>query len=72
MAGNPRENVEQKGFWEGGSSGHGHNSESGGRPNGYPGTRRPSRVGVSTDVEFPFDSAQGRPDQNAEKAKPEE
>lgn len=64
MAGNLRENVTQKGFWDGGTSGHGHNKESSGRPSGYPGTRRQSRAGINTDFEFP--------EQNEEKAKSEE
>ncbi|MGZ8830631.1 MAG: hypothetical protein ACXW2Q_09700 [Thermoanaerobaculia bacterium] len=53
MAGNPRENVKDKGFWDGGAGGHGSNKESSGRPSGFPGTRRQRRVGISTDIEFP-------------------
>lgn len=53
MAGNPREHVKDKGFWDGGAPGHGTNKESSGRPNGLPGTRKPRRVGINTDVEFP-------------------
>lgn len=53
MAGNPRENVKDKGFWDGGASGHGSNRESGGKVSGYPGRRTPKRVGVRTDLEFP-------------------
>ena len=53
MAGNPRENVKDKGFWDGGAGGHGSNKESSGRPSGLPGTRRQRRVGISTDIEFP-------------------
>jgi hypothetical protein len=53
MAGNPRENVKGKGFWDGGASGHGTNKESSGRPNGYPGRRKPSIEGLRTDLEFP-------------------
>ena len=53
MAGNPRENVKDKGFWDGGAGGHASNKESSGRPSGLPGTRRQTRVGVSTDIEFP-------------------
>jgi hypothetical protein len=53
MAGHPRENVKDKGFWEGGAGGHGSNKESSGRPSGHPGTRRQRRVGISTDIEFP-------------------
>jgi hypothetical protein len=53
MAGNPRENVKNKGFWDGGGAGHGGNGESAGRPSGFPGRRTPSRTGVRTDLEFP-------------------
>jgi len=53
MAGNPREHIRNKGFWDGGGAGHGTNKESSGRPNGLPGTRKPQRVGVNTDLEFP-------------------
>jgi hypothetical protein len=53
MAGNPRENVKSKGFWDGGAAGHGTNKESSGRPSGFPGVRAPKRVGVRTDLEFP-------------------
>ena len=53
MAGNPRENIRGKGFWDGGASGHGHNKESSGRPSGLPGSRKPNRQGVNTDFEFP-------------------
>jgi hypothetical protein len=53
MAGNPRENVKGKGFWDGGASGHGLNKEASGRPSGLPGTRKPGRVGVRTDLEAP-------------------
>ena len=64
MGESPRENIKQKGFWDGGARGHDHNKESSGRPNGYPGSRRPTRVGINTDFEFP--------EQREEKAKPEE
>jgi hypothetical protein len=53
MADNPRENVKDKGFWEGGGSGHGTNKESSGRPSGYPGKRVRSTTGHRTDLEFP-------------------
>jgi len=53
MAGNPRENVKDKGFWDGGGAGHGGNGESAGRSSGFPGRRGPSRTGVRTDLEFP-------------------
>lgn len=53
MAGNPRENVQDKGFWDGGASGHTTNDQSAGRPSGLPGRRVPSRVGIRIDVEFP-------------------
>jgi hypothetical protein len=53
MSGNARENVKGKGFWDGGTSGHGMNGESGGRASGYPGRRTPSKTGLSIDLEFP-------------------
>jgi len=53
MAGNPRENVKGKGFWDGGASGHGSNGESAGKSSGYPGRRTPSKTGVQTDLDFP-------------------
>ncbi len=53
MAGNPRDSLKDKGFWEGGSKGHGMNKESSGRPSGFPGERKPNRTGVKTDLEFP-------------------
>jgi hypothetical protein len=53
MAGNPRENVKDKGFWDGGTPGHTADGQAAGRPSGYPGTRKPGRVGVRTDIEFP-------------------
>lgn len=53
MAGNPPEGNKQKGFWNGGASGHGSNKESSGRPSGLPGTRKQNRSGVNTDLEFP-------------------
>lgn len=55
MAGNPRENVrDDRGFWDGGAPGHAKNSETAGRPSGFPGTRKVAKsVGIRTDVEFP-------------------
>ena len=53
MAGNPRENVKDKGFWDGGGLGHGKDNESAGRPSGFPGVRKRGRVGTRTDIEFP-------------------
>lgn len=61
MAGNPREHVKDKGFWDGGARGHGNNKESSGRPSGLPGTRKQNRDGVSTDLEFPPDAAAEKP-----------
>jgi hypothetical protein len=63
MAGNPRENVKDKGFWDGGSPAHGRNGETSARAGGFPGTRKPKRVGIRTDLEFP-------PDDPAEKHEP--
>ena len=53
MAGNPRENVKDKGFWDGGAAGHGIDNQSAGRPSGFPGLRAPKRIGVRTDLEYP-------------------
>lgn len=53
MAGNPREHVKDKGFWDGGTPGQSGNGETAGRPSGVPGSRRPGRVGVNTDIDFP-------------------
>jgi hypothetical protein len=53
MAGNPREHVKDKGFWDGGSAAHGQNGQTAGRPSGFPGERKPRRVGIRTDIEFP-------------------
>lgn len=53
MAGNPREHVKGRGFWDGGSKGQSSNGQTGGRPSGFPGERIPSRVGLRTDLEFP-------------------
>ena len=52
MGGNPRENTEGKGFWDGGTAGQAENGQSAGRPSGLPGRRSPSRVGYRTDLEF--------------------
>jgi hypothetical protein len=53
MSDTPRENVKDKGFWDGGAAGHGTNKESSGRASGFPGTRKSQRIGVNTDIEFP-------------------
>jgi hypothetical protein len=53
MAGNPRENVGDKGFWDGGTAAHGTDNQSAGRPSGFPGQRTPKRIGVRTDLEYP-------------------
>ena len=53
MAGNPREHVKNKGFWDGGSAGRSSNDQTAGRPSGFPGSRKPDRAGVKTDMEFP-------------------
>lgn len=51
MAGNPRENVKDQGFWDGGTPGRVGDGESAGRPNGYPGVRRPDATGIQTDLD---------------------
>jgi hypothetical protein len=53
MAGTPREHVEDKGFWDGGSAGHDKNGETAGRTSGFPGLRKATRAGIRTDIEFP-------------------
>ncbi len=53
MAGNPREHIRDKGFWDGGAHSHGHNRDSSGRASGFPGRRTPKRAGIRTDIEFP-------------------
>ena len=58
MADNPRENEKDKGFWDGGASGHGTNKESSGRPNGHPGKRSNSLTGYRTDIEFPEETGE--------------
>jgi len=55
MAGNPRENVKDKGFWDGGGLERGKDNESAGRPSGFPGKRKRERLGIRTDLEFPKD-----------------
>lgn len=62
MAGNPRENIGEKGFWDGGAPGHSHDGETAGRPTGMPGSRRPSRFGTRTDLEFPPEELLGEGD----------
>lgn len=53
MAGNPRDHVKDKGFWDGGSASNSENGQSAGRASGFPGTRAPKPVGLRTDIEFP-------------------
>jgi len=53
MAGNARENVKDKGFWDGGAKSRSSNGESGGRASGFPEDRTPSTTGVRVDLEFP-------------------
>lgn len=54
MPANPRENAD-KGFWDGGTRGHGTARESGGRTSGYPGRRTPTREGVRLDLDELFE-----------------
>jgi hypothetical protein len=61
MAGNPRDHVQGKGFWDGGGGAHAENGQSAGRTSGYPGRRTAKHVGLRTDLEFP-----DRPDVNEE------
>ena len=53
MSGNARENVKNKGFWDGGAKAHAANGQSGGRASGSPGKRTPSKTGSRVDLEFP-------------------
>jgi hypothetical protein len=53
MAGNPREHVQDKGFWDGGAAGHSSNGQSAGRPSGFPGGRTSKRAGIKIDIDFP-------------------
>ena len=53
MAGNPREHVQKKGFWDGGAPGQTTNDQTAGRPSGFPGSRKSKRAGTRTDIEFP-------------------
>jgi hypothetical protein len=53
MAGNPRENGRDRGFWDGGPRAHGTAKESGGRTSGMPGVRKPGRYGIRIDLERP-------------------
>jgi hypothetical protein len=56
MSGNPRENVKNQGFWDGGAPGHNSDGQTAGRPSGFPGVRKPKRTGIKTDIEFPAES----------------
>jgi hypothetical protein len=53
MSENLRGNAKDKGFWDGGASGHGSNGEASGRPSGFPGRRAPKTIGIRTDIDFP-------------------
>ncbi|HUR82667.1 MAG TPA: hypothetical protein VM733_18040 [Thermoanaerobaculia bacterium] len=53
MAGNPREHVKDKGFWDGGAPGQSSDDQGAGRTSGVPRTRGGKRTGVRTDIEFP-------------------
>jgi hypothetical protein len=57
MAGNPREHVKDKGFWDGGSPGQSSNGQTAGRPSGFPGRRSPGRAGIKIDLDFPADDS---------------
>ena len=64
MAGNPRENVRNRGFWDGGGQGSNSDGQTAGRTGGMPGTRMRKKVGIRTDLEFP-------PEEFLEKSGPE-
>jgi hypothetical protein len=63
MADSPREQNEDKGFWDGGAPGHDSNKEASGRPSGLPGRRTAKRMGVRTDLDT-FDVAAESKDSN--------
>jgi hypothetical protein len=60
MAGNPREHVKNKGFWDGGAPGQSSDDQHAGRTSGTPGTRS-KRTGIRTDIEFPPDDPAKNP-----------
>jgi len=66
MAGNPRDNVGKKGFWDGGSRSHGSGNQSAGRASGFPGSRIPSKLGVRVDIEGPESQTSSKSDSKAE------
>jgi hypothetical protein len=55
MSGNPRENTNGLGFWDGGTRAHGNPGEGSGRASGTPGRRNASTVGVRIDLELPIE-----------------
>ena len=58
MAGTGRENVKDKGFWDGGAKSRSSNGQSGGRSSGYPGNKTPTTTGLRVDLEFPAEEPQ--------------
>jgi len=58
MAGTPREHVKDQGFWDGGAVGNDKSGETAGRSSGFPGVRKPRRVGIRTDIEFPEEKSE--------------
>ena len=66
MAGNPRDNVGNKGFWDGGSKSHGTGNQSAGRASGFPGKRIPTRAGLRVDIEGPDSQTTQKPVTKAE------
>jgi len=54
MAGNQREHRPDKGWWDGGSKGHGSSKESAGQVSSYPGHRAPSRTGIRLELDRPM------------------
>jgi hypothetical protein len=70
MAGNPRENTRKKGFWDGGSKNHGRGDQGSGRHSGFPGGRRPSKVGIQVDLFSPVRSPAEDPASRAEEPTP--
>ena len=60
MAGNPREHVKDKGFWDGGAPGQTNDDQTSGRPSGFPGTRGAKRAGIRTNIDFPDEAGKKR------------
>jgi hypothetical protein len=67
MAGNPRENIKDRGFWDGGAPGNSSNGQTAGRASGFPGSRKPRQSGIKSDLEFPEQSTSRPVDESSSK-----